>query len=82
MKVGGIVKQGSLAWQDQATLKGKFTLTDGKNDVVVHFQGLLPTLFKEGKGIIAQGHSENGELMADLLLAKHDETYRPPTGAL
>lgn len=81
MKVGGLVKEGSLEWLDERSLKGRFVITDGQSDVVVYFQGLLPSLFKEGKGIIARGHSENHELHADLLLAKHDESYRPPAGA-
>ena len=75
-RIGGMVKEGTLK-------RGKddieFVVTDFSNEVVVHYTGLLPDLFKEGKGVVAQGRlSDDNVLTATEVLAKHDENYLPP----
>jgi cytochrome c-type biogenesis protein CcmE len=75
-RIGGMVKEGTLK-------RGKddieFVVTDFSNEVVVHYTGLLPDLFKEGKGVVAQGRlSDDKVLTATEVLAKHDENYMPP----
>ena len=75
-RIGGMVKEGTLK-------RGKdeieFIVTDFSNEVVVHYTGLLPDLFKEGKGVVAQGRlSDDNVLTATEVLAKHDEKYMPP----
>ena len=75
-RIGGMVKEGTLK-------RGKdeieFIVTDFSNEVVVHYTGLLPDLFKEGKGVVAQGRlSDDNVLTATEVLAKHDENYMPP----
>ena len=75
-RIGGMVKEGTLK-------RGKddieFVVTDFSNEVVVHYTGLLPDLFKEGKGVVAQGRlSDDNVLTATEVLAKHDENYMPP----
>ena len=75
-RVGGLVKQGSLQ-RDQMTVR--FVITDTARDMPVAYTGILPDLFKEGKGAVAQGHlTERGEFGASAVLAKHDENYMPP----
>ncbi|MCD6061992.1 MAG: cytochrome c maturation protein CcmE, partial [Moraxellaceae bacterium] len=56
----------------------RFTITDLKHQVDVTYSGILPDLFREGQGIVANGRLENGVVKADEVLAKHDETYMPP----
>jgi len=77
-RVGGLVEKGST----HKNVKGlgiQFTLTDTKNTVVVEYQGILPDLFREGQGIVAQGQlNTQGVFIADQVLAKHDENYMPP----
>ncbi len=75
-RVGGMVKEGSLK---QVDLSHEFVVTDNERDVQVVYKGLLPDLFKEGKGVVAQGAmGENGVFVASQVLAKHDENYMPP----
>lgn len=75
-RVGGMVKEGSLK---QVDLSHEFVVTDNEQEVVVLYKGLLPDLFKEGKGVVAQGQmSEDGTFVASQVLAKHDENYMPP----
>jgi cytochrome c-type biogenesis protein CcmE len=75
-RVGGLVKEGSIQRQDLAI---EFTVTDLHQDVQVRYVGLLPDLFKEGKGVVAQGRLDAGRLfVASEVLAKHDENYMPP----
>ena len=75
-RVGGLVKEGSIKRQDLAI---EFTVTDLHQDVQVRYVGLLPDLFKEGKGVVAQGRLDAGRLfVASEVLAKHDENYMPP----
>ena len=75
-RVGGMVKEGSVK-RDQAVIE--FVVTDTARDIPVRYSGLLPDLFKEGKGVVAQGRlDEQGLFVASEVLAKHDENYMPP----
>jgi cytochrome c-type biogenesis protein CcmE len=75
-RVGGLVKQGILQ-RDQMTVR--FVITDTAREMAVHYTGILPDLFKEGKGAVAQGRlGPHGEFVATEVLAKHDENYMPP----
>jgi cytochrome c-type biogenesis protein CcmE len=77
-RVGGLVVQNSVE-REPGQLDVKFTLTDTKNNLDVHYAGILPDLFREGQGIIAHGRlDEKGAFIADTVLAKHDENYMPP----
>lgn len=74
-RIGGLVKEGSLKRQD---LTAHFVITDTVKDINVSYTGLLPDLFKEGKGAVVQGRLEaNGHFKAAEVLAKHDENYMP-----
>ena len=76
IRVGGLVKEGSL-WRGDS-LAVRFEVTDGKSIVPVSYQGLLPDLFREGQGVVAEGAIDpTGTFRADSVLAKHDETYMP-----
>ena len=78
IRVGGMVKPGSVQF-DQKTLDVQFVITDFSNDISVYYNGLLPNLFKEGKGIVIQGTlSDINHIKAKQVLAKHDENYMPP----
>ena len=78
LRIGGMVKEGSVE-RESDSLKVYFTLTDYEYEVPVQFVGILPVLFREGQGIVAQGKlNDAGTLMADQVLAKHDEKYMPP----
>jgi len=75
-RIGGLVKQGSLH-RDNLTVH--FVITDLAQEVPVAYTGLLPDLFKEGKGAVVQGRLEQGgRFTASEVLAKHDENYMPP----
>lgn len=75
-RVGGMVKQGSLK-RDNMTVN--FIVTDTAKEVNVSYTGILPDLFKEGKGVVAQGKLDSaGHFTASEVLAKHDENYMPP----
>jgi len=76
IRVGGLVKDGSVQRGDN--LRIRFEVTDGKSDVPVKFQGIVPDLFREGQGVVAEGKLEPGGILdADTVLAKHDERYMP-----
>ena len=76
IRIGGLVKEGSVQRGD--SLAVRFDVTDGKSTVVVAYQGLLPDLFREGQGVVAEGALDQaGTFRADSVLAKHDETYMP-----
>ena len=76
-RLGGMVVNGSLKRGEGLTVN--FTVTDNASTVPVQYTGILPDLFAEGQGVIAQGKlSNNGVFIADEVLAKHDETYMPP----
>ena len=77
-RLGGVVVPGSLKWEPQ-TIQLTFRLTDGKQEVAVQHTGSPPDLFKEGAGAIVEGRYANGNLfVANTILAKHSEEYRPP----
>lgn len=78
IRLGGLVLDGSIE-RDPDSLAVRFTVTDGRHDVPVVFEGILPDLFREGQGVIAHGHLDEGGLFhAREVLARHDETYMPP----
>jgi cytochrome c-type biogenesis protein CcmE len=77
-RIGGLVLQGSV--QREGVLV-KFVVTDTAKTVPVRFEGLLPDLFQEGKGVVAQGQMNDGVFVAREVLAKHDENYMPPEAA-
>jgi cytochrome c-type biogenesis protein CcmE len=80
-RLGGLVEQGSLKRAaDGVTVN--FIVTDTAKTIPVTYKGILPDLFKEGKGVVAQGRlSTDGVFHADEVLAKHDENYMPPEAA-
>ena len=80
-RIGGMVKEGSLQREaDGVTLR--FVVTDTDKDMTVAYRGILPDLFREGKGVVAQGRlGEDGVFAASEVLAKHDENYMPPEAA-
>ncbi|HET8974737.1 MAG TPA: cytochrome c maturation protein CcmE [Pseudolabrys sp.] len=76
MRIGGLVKPGSIERGDNLLVR--FAVTDGKTDLAVRFQGIVPDLFREGQGVIAEGKLDSGGVFAaDTVLAKHDERYMP-----
>jgi len=76
MRIGGLVKPGSIERGDN--LQVRFAVTDGKADVTVQYRGIVPDLFREGQGVVAEGKLEaGGAFVADTVLAKHDERYMP-----
>ena len=77
-RVGGLVEPGSLK-RDPNSLTVRFNVTDTAQTIPVVYTGLLPDLFKEGKGVVAQGKlGPDGSFHATEVLAKHDENYMPP----
>jgi cytochrome c-type biogenesis protein CcmE len=80
-RIGGMVEKGSLAREGDG-LTVHFIVTDMAKRVPVRFKGILPDLFKEGKGAVAQGQlGVDGTFLASEVLAKHDENYMPPEAA-
>jgi cytochrome c-type biogenesis protein CcmE len=76
LRLGGLVEEGSVARLDDGSIR--FAITDTASAVGVTFRGLLPDLFREGQGIVAEGvWNGDGRLTADTVLAKHDENYMP-----
>jgi len=76
IRLGGMVRAGSLVRGDN--LRVRFEVTDGNREMPVTYQGLLPDLFREGQGVVAEGTLDaSGTFNADTILAKHDETYMP-----
>lgn len=77
-RIGGLVEKGSLKRENDG-LTVHFVVTDLKHDMNVTYKGILPDLFKEGKGVVAQGKlNAQGQFIADQVLAKHDANYMPP----
>jgi len=76
IRIGGLVKIDSIT-QDQKSIK--FIITDLKNEIIVSYNGIIPNLFSEGKGVIAEGQLKDKKyFIAERILAKHDENYMPP----
>lgn len=77
LRLGGMVERGSIQrLPDGVTIR--FVLTDGKARTPVSFRGIVPDLFREGSGAVAEGRMQSGTFVADKILAKHDERYMPP----
>jgi cytochrome c-type biogenesis protein CcmE len=77
-RIGGLVEPGSLS-RSSGSVEVKFKVTDNAKAIPVVYQGILPDLFKEGKGVVAQGAlGADGVFNASQVLAKHDENYMPP----
>jgi cytochrome c-type biogenesis protein CcmE len=75
IRIGGLVKEGSMKREG---LEARFEVTDGGASLPVTFTGVLPDLFREGQGVVAEGSLQaNGSFRADTVLAKHDENYMP-----
>ena len=78
IRLGGLVKTGSLVHGGGDSLRIRFEVTDGKNEIPVTYDGVLPDLFREGQGVVADGEiNSSGVFVADTILAKHDSTYMP-----
>jgi cytochrome c-type biogenesis protein CcmE len=76
IRIGGLVKEGSIERADNLAVL--FAVTDGRSTLPVTYRGLLPDLFREGQGVVAEGTLDgSGTFRADSVLAKHDETYMP-----
>jgi len=76
VRIGGLVKEGSISRQGDTI---NFIITDLKNEIVVAYNGLVPNLFSEGKGVVAEGKlNDKKYFIAHKILAKHDENYMPP----
>lgn len=76
IRIGGLVKTGSVSRGDNQAIQ--FIISDGAQEVQVHYTGLLPNLFREEQGVIAEGYMQaNGIFQARTILAKHDENYMP-----
>ena len=76
VRIGGLVKEGSINRQEDTI---NFIITDLKNEIVVTYKGLVPNLFSEGKGVVAEGKlNDKKYFIAYKILAKHDENYMPP----
>lgn len=77
IRIGGLVEAGSVEKAADG-VTNIFVVTDMANTIPVHYKGLLPDLFREGQGVVAEGYFRNDVLVADEVLAKHDENYMPP----
>jgi cytochrome c-type biogenesis protein CcmE len=76
MRLGGLVKEGTVTRGENLTVH--FEVTDGRSTIPVVYRGLLPDLFREGQGVVAEGAlDDTGAFRAETVLAKHDETYMP-----
>ena len=75
VRIGGLVKEGSVRRVEPHGIE--FVVTDTAHDVAVSYDGVLPDLFREGQGVVAEGRIVNGHLSASTILAKHDERYMP-----
>jgi cytochrome c-type biogenesis protein CcmE len=76
LRIGGLVEEGSV--QRGAGAEVRFRVTDLANTVPVSYHGILPDLFREGQGVVVEGRIRDDVLVADQVLAKHDEKYMPP----
>ena len=76
IRLGGLVADGSLKRGEGLTVQ--FAITDTVETIPVSYTGILPDLFREGQGVVAEGKLDGGRFLADSVLAKHDENYMPP----
>jgi cytochrome c-type biogenesis protein CcmE len=76
LRLGGLVEEGSVSRGGDATVH--FRVTDLNHTIPITYRGILPDLFREGQGIVAEGRMQDGVFLADTVLAKHDENYMPP----
>jgi cytochrome c-type biogenesis protein CcmE len=77
VRLGGMVERGSLQrMSDGVTIR--FLVTDGHAQTAVVYRGIVPDLFREGSGVVAEGRLQGGTFIADQILAKHDQRYMPP----
>jgi cytochrome c-type biogenesis protein CcmE len=76
-RLGGMVEKGSVQ-REAGSMEVRFVVTDFANQVRVSYSGVLPDLFREGQGVVANGRLSNGTFVAEEVLAKHDEKYMPP----
>lgn len=76
-RLGGMVEKGSIK-HDRDGVTIRFVVTDGKAQTSVVYRGIVPDLFREGSGAVAEGRMRRGAFVADTILAKHDERYMPP----
>ncbi|MEQ8587833.1 MAG: cytochrome c maturation protein CcmE [Thalassobaculaceae bacterium] len=76
IRVGGLVEEGTVE-RGPADAEVRFNVTDGTTSLTIRYVGILPDLFREGQGIVAQGQMRNAMFQADEVLAKHDENYMP-----
>lgn len=74
LRLGGLVKDGSVKIDGMQSI---FIVTDGTIDITVRYDNALPSLFREGQGVVAEGQIKNGDFIANSVLAKHDENYMP-----
>jgi cytochrome c-type biogenesis protein CcmE len=77
-RLGGLVERGTVKREGTSV---SFIVTDTAKSIPVRYEGILPDLFKEGKGVVAQGQLQGGVFVAREVLAKHDENYMPPEAA-
>jgi cytochrome c-type biogenesis protein CcmE len=77
LRIGGMVEAGSIE-REPGTLNIRFRITDENKTIPVTYTGVVPDLFREGKGAVAQGELKDGVFVASEILAKHDENYMPP----
>ncbi|MFL6848006.1 MAG: cytochrome c maturation protein CcmE [Sphingomicrobium sp.] len=77
MRLGGMVEKGSVQ-RDRDGVTVRFIVTDGQSRLPVEYRGIVPDLFREGSGVVAEGRLERSRFVADTILAKHDERYMPP----
>ena len=75
IRIGGMVKKDSISINSE---KISFIVTDFKNEINVTYSGVVPNLFAEGKGVVAEGYLKDRNFLASKILAKHDENYMPP----
>lgn len=78
IRIGGLVKKNTVSLIEN-TNEVKFIITDNKYDISVNYVGILPDLFKEGSGVVAEGLLKKNVLYAEYIFAKHDENYMPDT---
>ncbi|AZL16048.1 cytochrome c maturation protein CcmE [Rickettsiales endosymbiont of Stachyamoeba lipophora] len=77
IRVGGLVREGTVNKNINNTTLHRFVITDNKQDLLIEYNGMLPNLFRENQGVVAKGKLTGNKFVASELLAKHDEKYMP-----